>query len=138
MKKLGKLGIIILFVALIAVYIILNREVKVNTPDSVENMMLNLNQGSYSGFSRDFSAALKQSINQEDFEEMKKAVYDTSGNYKSKTLLLESEGLGVKHSIYSCDFEDGKITLAVTFNSTNSKIEGIYLDSEELRGLFNN
>ena len=153
MKKEVKLGLIIIMIIIIAIIVIIcsiktlnhfrgltpfekNFPNNMNEINSIaENLLQALNNEDYPSFSRDFSQEMRLQLNEEFFSQTKQIVENTSGMYLSKEPSKFYEYDPYKIYQYNCYFQRENVTLTLYMNS--SLIEGLYLDSENLRELLN-
>lgn len=103
----------------------------------IENILQSLNDNDYTGFSKDFSANLTNTITAHVFLSLHDLISQTSGKYISKSTpkLYDTEELGISYDVYDypCEFEKESVFVAVSTNPDSGKVEGILFDSEGLR-----
>lgn len=95
-----------------------------------ENILVSMNNGDYSGFSKDFDESLKSELPEESFPGLVEAVNGAVGNYKtgSKKITGVSVENGQTTATYDADFESLEdVTIEVTFIEVNDDMKVIGL-----------
>ena len=98
-----------------------------------ENLLAALNDADYAEFSRDFSPKLQQMLPEENFEELRSRLDQTSGRYLSMTEpeLVPNPPL-VDYST-SALFERERVSVWIWFEPPSLELAGIFLDSPGLQ-----
>ncbi len=94
------------------------------------NILSGLNTGNYAMFSMDFSERTKESMDEAYFNKLKQFVKENSGDYVSKTLAFSK---GNTQFGYDAQFSKENVLLGLTLTSDLTKVETLYLDSENMR-----
>jgi len=104
-----------------------------NIDSMTENILQSLNNGNYTGFSRDFSGRIELILTEASFIEVRNLISETSGKYISKTTpkLYEIEGYNTLD--YLCKFEKENVFVTLSLSKDLEKVEGILFDSPTLR-----
>jgi len=98
-----------------------------------ENVLQALNDNDYSGFTQDFSDAMKAAFSQDKFTQLRDLLQRTSGNYVSigKPALSNAQGYATYQ--FPCQFDREEVTVTITFKIGGDKVEGLFFTSPNLR-----
>ena len=102
--------------------------------DIAETILLSINSGSYSDFSKDLSETTKEAMSQQKFNDMRGLVLVTSGRYIKKAQGVKTMNAGYEIYIYDTEFEKEHVTFSLSFKPGIKKVEGVWLASPNLRG----
>ena len=99
--------------------------------DAAENILISMNDGDYTSFSKDFDDTLKAELTESAFPDFISAINGSNGNYKAGSKKLN--GVNVKEDLitasYLADFEDFEdVTFEVTFKEmgNDKKVVGLW------------
>ena len=100
-----------------------------------DNLLAGFNAGDYPAFSRDFSAKMREALNESGFATTRAGIVDKIGKYVSRDVSRVVKQGGFIVVIYSASFEqeDG-VTVRVVFEPAGEhRITGLWFDSPRLR-----
>lgn len=94
---------------------------------TADRVLQSINTGSYSDFSKDFSAPMLQGINESRFNSLRDDIMGNQGKYVSKSLMQSLVINGDNVFIYACQFEKGRLQFQFSINVTDmSTVDGLY------------
>ncbi|MFQ5342457.1 MAG: DUF3887 domain-containing protein [Anaerolineae bacterium] len=100
-----------------------------------DNLLAGLNAGDYPAFSRDFSAKMREALDESGFATTRAGIVEKIGAYVSRDVTRVEKRSGFIVVIYSASFEqeDG-VTVRVVFEPAGEhRITGLWFDSPRLR-----
>jgi hypothetical protein len=105
-----------------------------------ENILLGLDEGDYSKFSKDFNAQVKEGMSESVFPEVESIIKNTVGDYLfSKEFIKELKSEQHFSFYYKAQFskEPDGVTVKLVLEKSNGeiKIAGLWFDSPKLREL---
>lgn len=95
-----------------------------------ENILISMNKGDYTGFSKDFDETMKAELTEATFPDFLAQVNGVVGNYKegSKKIVAVSIKNDLTTATYSADFEKVKdSSVEVTFKKINNQMKVVGL-----------
>lgn len=101
--------------------------------DITENVLQGLNENNYTKFTKDMSDIMIKVLPEPRFSELYALISQTSGQYISKELASSEEYSGYVVYKYNCKFEKENVTVTTSFRLGYYEVEGMWLDSENLR-----
>lgn len=101
-----------------------------------ENVLAGLIARDYSQFSRDFSDAMKEGMDETSFNELLSMLDSKLGAYQSSDLVTVLQDDNYSTVVYRLTYEkDDQVTMRVVFDKSDPHpISGLWFDSPELRG----
>ncbi|MGA9139961.1 MAG: DUF3887 domain-containing protein [Methanocella sp.] len=104
-----------------------SQDASVAANDTAESMFLAFNTGDFGQFSGHFSDAMKKSMNESAFNDMRNQIQSKYGNYTSKTLADSFVDTPYYDFRYDCKFEKGSLRIRLVMNGTDpSTVEGLW------------
>jgi uncharacterized protein YpuA (DUF1002 family) len=101
----------------------------------VDQTLKAIDSGDYQAFTQDFSDEMKTAFTEQQFSSLVTLLHDASGNYTScagsTPPLTNNQGYAVYR--LPCTFEKEKVVVTITFKVSGDKVEGLFLDSTNLR-----
>ncbi|MFA7562072.1 MAG: DUF3887 domain-containing protein [Methanoculleus sp.] len=112
-------------------------EVLAYADPAAENLLTGLNEGNYAAYSRDFSAEMREAIDETVFEQNREFVVSRIGFYKSRDDPVVTEVGDYVAVTYRAKFEreDG-VVLRFAFKEDDPahRLHGLWFNSPKLRG----
>ena len=112
-------------------------EVLAYADPAAENLLTGLNEGNYAAYSRDFSAEMREAIDETVFEQNREFVVSRIGFYKSRDDPVVTEVGDYVAVTYRAKFEreDG-VVLRFVFKEDDPahRLHGLWFNSPKLRG----
>jgi hypothetical protein len=99
-----------------------------------ENILQALNASDHAKFVQDFSDNLKGAFPEAQFIQLRDLLQNASGNFVSLGSPSLSNGQGYALYRFPCQFERETVLMTITFLIGGQKVEGIFFDSDNLRG----
>lgn len=98
-----------------------------------EGILQGISTGDYAMFSSDLSDSLRQSMDEVYLSRLNRFVKANSGDYISKALATSKDEGKMRALSYDAQFSLEQVYLTITFNEDYSMVEGVYLDSANMR-----
>ncbi len=102
-----------------------------------ENLLLAINAGNYTAFSRDLDSAMLGSITQQSFSILCANLQSKVGNYTAKAFIRGEGVSGYTIAYYNATYtnEPAGVSVKVVFSQVNGteKVSGLWFDSPKLR-----
>jgi hypothetical protein len=101
----------------------------------VDQILKSIDAGDYQGFTQDFSDEMKNAFTEQQFSNLATLLHDTSGAYVSCTDSAPSLTNNQGYAVYRlpCKYEKEGVVVTITFKLNGDKVEGLWLDSTNLR-----
>ena len=98
-----------------------------------ENAFQALNSGDYAAWSRDWSAAMKAAISEQDFLAWREQVVQSQGQYQAITALELQPGLDERYFrwVYTLQFEQGSGRITLSFLKEDNRIVGVFPETAQ-------
>ncbi len=104
----------------------------------MHNILVSLNKDDYTGFSRDFSAKVKNALNQTAFDQLYTQTQTALGDFQSVLFVSSTVQNGVEIIIYVAHFAKEPAGLVATLGlqktGSSYQVQGLNFDSPNLRG----
>ena len=100
-----------------------------------EASLIALNEGDYEAFVANFADELRQAMSEENFQELRTTLQETSGMFLSLTgpQLVKASTPDVVGYVYTCEFEKEEVILTNYYIVDGDRIEGYFVNSPNLR-----
>jgi Protein of unknown function (DUF3887) len=103
-----------------------------------ENILVALGKNDYAAFSKDFSQAAKNTLNQTAFEQLYSQTQSAIGAYQSKLFFTDTTQSGTVTVVYLAKYSKEpagvSVTLVLQAVDARYEVQGLSLDSPNLRG----
>jgi hypothetical protein len=100
-----------------------------------ERALVALNEGDYEAFVENFSARMREAMDEGSFNQLRATVQETSGNYLSLSgpKLVKASTPNAVGYVYDCKFEKEDVVVTNYYFVDEDKVEGFFLNSPNLR-----
>jgi len=98
-----------------------------------QNALQALDANDYEAFTADFSDQMGAAFSQAQFDSLRNMLQEASGNFVSAGALSLSNSQGFAVYKISCEYARENVVVKVIFKIGGNQVEGLYLDSSNLR-----